>query len=133
MRERPLVLIVDDEDSFLETMSTKLALAGFDVAVAHNGLGGVNKAENLMPDLVLMDIRMPGMTGTDAALVIKQNPKTKDVKVAFLTNMKNPWPTVSVEQRKLSKALGMEDYIEKTEDLDVITEKVKKLISEPKS
>jgi CheY-like chemotaxis protein len=133
MRERPLVLIVDDEDSFLETMSTKLALAGFDVAVAHNGLGGVNKAENLMPDLVLMDIRMPGMTGTDAALVIKQNPKTKDVKVAFLTNMKNPWPTVSVEQRKLSKALGMEDYIEKTEDLDVITEKVKKLISKSKS
>lgn len=114
-------------------MSTKLALAGFDVAVAHNGLGGVNKAENLMPDLVLMDIRMPGMTGTDAALVIKQNPKTKDVKVAFLTNMKNPWPTVSVEQRKLSKALGMEDYIEKTEDLDVITEKVKKLISKSKS
>lgn len=133
MRERPLVLIVDDEDSFLETMSTKLALAGFDVAVAHNGLGGVNKAENLMPDLVLMDIRMPGMTGIDAALVIKQSPKTKDVKIAFLTNMKNPWPTVSVEQRKLSKALGMEDYIEKTEDLDIIAKKVKELISKSKS
>ena len=129
MRDKPLILVVDDEESFLEILSTKLAVAGFEVAIAKSGAEGVKNTETLMPDLVLMDIKMPGETGTDAALTIKQNPKTKDTKIAFLTNLKDPWPAVSADRQKLSKALGMEDFLEKTDDLDTIIEKVRQILA----
>src|SRR3989344_5446621 len=119
-REKPLILLVDDEDSLLEIMSMKLNASGFETALAKNGKEGIAQSVALMPDLILMDIHMPGETGTDVALTIKQNPKTKDIKVAFLTSIKDPWPTINADKKKLSQAIGMEDFIEKTDDLDAI-------------
>lgn len=129
MRDKPLILAVDDESSFLEIMGAKLGISGFDVATARNEAEAISQAEKLMPDLILMDINMPGGSGTDAALAIKQNPKTKELKIAFLTSMQNPWPTVSVDRGKLAAELGMEDFLEKTDDLNIIVNKVKEMLS----
>lgn len=129
MREKPLVLVVDDEESFLEITSTKLRSSGFDVALAHSGKEAFAEAGKLMPDLILMDISMPGGSGTDAALAVKQNPATKDLKIVFLTSVRDPWPTVNGDKKKLTKALGMEDFIEKTEDLDIVVKKVKEILA----
>jgi len=130
MRPKPLVLVVDDEESFLEVITTKLQASGFDTAVAKNAAEGVSQAEKLLPDLILMDIRMPGETGTDAALTIKQNPKTKNVKIAFLTNMREPWPAaVDADKQKLSKALGMEDFLEKTSDLNILVQRIRGILT----
>ncbi len=128
-RTKPLILTVDDEQAFLEIISTKLNSCGFETAVAHNGAEGVAETEKLMPDLVLMDISMPGGTGTDAALAIKQNPKTKDIKIAFFTSMQDPWPAVDGDKKKLTQALGMEDFLQKTEDLEIIVGKIKEILS----
>ncbi len=129
MREKPLILVVDDEENFLEIITAKLAASGFDIAVGHNEEESLAQAGNLMPDLILMDIRMPGASGTDAALAIKQNPKTTGIKIAFLTSLTDPWPAVSADTLKIAKDLGMEDYIEKSEDLDVIVQKVQEILS----
>ena len=93
MRDKPLILLVDDEAAFQEILSTKLNASGFETATANNEKEALAKAESLMPDLILMDINMPGASGTDAALAIKQNEKTKGLKIAFLTNAVEPWPT----------------------------------------
>jgi len=124
-----LILVVDDEGIFLEIISTKLNASGFDVALAHNETEALSQSEKLMPDLILMDIRMPGVSGTDAALAVRQRPTTKNLKIAFLTNLKEPWPTVPVDREKLAKALGMEDFIEKTDNLDSIVKKVREILS----
>lgn len=129
MREKPLVLVVDDDENFLEIITAKLK-GEMDVAVAKNGAEGIKQAEKLLPDLILMDIRMPGATGTDAALAIKQNPKLEGIKIAFLTSLENPWPAITADHKEVSKELGMEDYIQKSEDLDVIMGDVRKLLSE---
>ena len=129
MREKLLVLVVDDEENFLEIMTAKLAASGFDTAVGHNEEEGIAQAEKLMPDMILMDIRMPGASGTDTALAIKQNPKTKGIKIAFLTSLADPWPAVSSDTLNIAKDLGMEDYIEKSEDLDVVIKKVKEILA----
>lgn len=129
MRDKPLILVVDDEESFLEIMSEKLGASGFDIAFARNGGEALAQCEKFLPDLVLMDIHMPGSTGTDAALAIKQNPKTKNIKIAFLTSVKDPWPAFNGDKRRLSQALGIEDYLEKTSDLDFILEKIKRILS----
>lgn len=129
MRAKPLILVVDDEESFLEIMSTKLNASGFDAAVARSEKEALLQSEKLVPDLILMDIRMPDASGTDAALAIKQRPSTKNLKIAFLTNLKEPWPTVTVDRQGLAKALGMEDFIEKTDDLDVIVKRVREILA----
>ncbi|MBI4094903.1 MAG: response regulator [Candidatus Liptonbacteria bacterium] len=129
MREKPLILVVDDEKNFQEIFSAKLKAAGFEVAVARNGKEAVAKAGELLPDLVLMDIHMPNETGTDVALEIKQNPKTKMLKVAFLTNLKEPWPAVAGDKATIAKELGMDDFLEKTDDLNHVVEKVNALLA----
>ena len=71
MRAKPLILIVDDEENFLEIFSAKLQAAGFETVTAKNEAEAVQKSKELMPDLILMDIFMPpGLTGTDIALNI---------------------------------------------------------------
>lgn len=128
MRERPLVLIVDDEKDILEIMSAKLGASGFEPVVAYNADEAFDAAGKLHPDLILMDIHMPGATGTDAALRIKQNPATKDVKIAFLSSLKDPWPSSMADRDKLTKELGLEEFIDKTGDLAVVVAKVRQIL-----
>ena len=130
MREKPLILIVDDEDAFLEILGTKLRSSGYEVGLAHNEAEALAQAEALLPDLILMDIHMPGRTGTDAALGIKQNPKTKDIKIAFLTSLEKPWPGIAVEKNQVAaKEMGAEEFLRKDEDLGVTLNEIKNLLS----
>lgn len=132
MRTKPLILVVDDEESFREIFSLKLRSAGFDVDTAKDEAETLKKSKEIMPDLILMDIYMPpGPTGTDIALNIKQSQETKDLRVAFLTNLKEPWPAISGDHKKISQELGMEDFLEKTGDLDVLVKRVNEIISRP--
>ena len=128
MREKPLILIVDDEPDFLEIISMKLKSAGFDLIAAHNAKEAVDAANKLHPDLILMDVHMPGETGTDAALEIKQNVGTSDIKIAFLSNMKDPWPQTPMPRDSLAKDMGMEDFLDKTSDLTMLVDKIKELL-----
>ncbi len=130
MRTKPLILIVDDENNFLEIMTAKLKATGFDTATAKNGKEAMKIASELLPDLILMDIHMPGETGTDVALAIKQDSNTKNLKIAFLTNLKEPWPAVAGDREKVAQELGMEDFLEKTEDLNVLVQKIQALLTE---
>ena len=129
MREKPLILVVDDEYDLREIMSMKLTTSGFDVVVAYDGAEAIDAAKKVHPDLILMDIHMPGASGTDAALTIKQNPETKDIKIAFLSNLKDPWPQTMAPRDNLTKAIGMEDFIDKTEDLDITVAKVREILA----
>jgi CheY-like chemotaxis protein len=128
MRAKPLILVVDDEPNLLEIISTKLSASGFDVVVAYNAKEAIDAAAKVQPDLILMDVHMPGETGTDAALAIKQNDSTKNIRIAFLSNMKDPWPSVEADRKDVSLQMGMEDFIDKTADLDVIVGRVRELL-----
>ena len=129
MREHPLILLVDDDPDFLEIVSLKLRASGYEVQVAHNGADGLKRAEEIQPDLVLMDIHMPGSTGTDTALAVKQNPKTKDLRIAFLSNLNDPWPAMKGEKDRISRELGMETFLSKTDDLNNLVSQVQGILS----
>ena len=122
------ILIVDDEANFREIMSVKLQSAGFEISVAKDGKEAIKKAEEIIPDLILMDIHMPNETGTDVALFLKQGEKTKNSKIVFLTSLKEPWPAMAGEKEKIAKELGMEDFIQKSDDLDAIVARVQSLL-----
>jgi CheY-like chemotaxis protein len=129
MRDKPLILLVDDELNFLEIIGKKLAASGYDVITAQSGAEAIDLAQKRLPDLILMDIAMPDGTGTDAALIIKQNPATRNLKIAFLSNMKDPWPRTSATPHSLAKEIGFEKFIDKAADLDTITAEVEAVLA----
>ncbi|MBI3589673.1 MAG: response regulator [Candidatus Liptonbacteria bacterium] len=125
MNNPPLVLIVDDEENFREIFSAKLTEAGFQVKTAKDGEEGYKSARELKPDLILMDMEMPVLNGAGAVMKLKNDPKTKDIKVVFLTNFGDPRMEMREADVHFSKEIGANDYLRKTDDLDKIASKVK--------
>jgi len=79
------ILIVDDNLLNLELAADVLELADFDVITADSGHEAITKAEQIHPDLILMDLRMPEMSGLEAMLALHGNEATRDIPVAVLT------------------------------------------------
>lgn len=79
------VLVVDDDDSVLKAVATILTNHGFQVDIARNGADGLELARERQPDLVILDLMMPGMTGHEVLLALKQNSATAEIPVMILT------------------------------------------------
>jgi CheY-like chemotaxis protein len=79
------ILIVDDNLLNLELATDVLELADFDVVTACSGKESIEKAKQTLPDLVLMDLRMPEMSGLDAMLALHRNETTSHIPVVVLT------------------------------------------------
>jgi two-component system cell cycle response regulator DivK len=82
---RPLVLVVDDFLDAREMYAEYFAFSGFRVAEASNGAEAVQKALELTPHVILMDLSMPGMDGWEATRRLKADRRTKDIPVIALT------------------------------------------------
>ena len=81
------VLVVDDEDAVREIYKKEFTMAKFNVVVAADGEEGLLKAAEETPDLVLLDVMLPKMSGIDVLKALKQNPLTKEIPVLLLTNL----------------------------------------------
>jgi CheY-like chemotaxis protein len=125
MADQPLILIVDDEADLREIFSMKLRSAGFRVETAENGQQGVEKAKALRPDLILMDVKMPVLDGAAAVLKLREDPATKDTKVAFLTSLGDPQTEMQQLNAKFSADFGAQGYLKKTDDLESLLGKIK--------
>ncbi len=80
------VLIVDDEEDFCFFVRENLINTGqFDVYVATNGAYGIELARDQLPDIILLDLMMPDMSGEDVAAALNESPETADIPKIFLT------------------------------------------------
>jgi two-component system, cell cycle response regulator DivK len=84
-REQPLVLVVEDYQDAREMYAAYLQFSGFTVAEAGNGIEAVDKAHELMPDIVLMDLALPRMDGWEATRRLKGDPRTRHIPIVALT------------------------------------------------
>ncbi len=80
-----VVLVVDDDPDILTLVAKKLELTGYEVVKADNGVDGLRIAIETVPDLVFLDISMPGMSGIDVCRAMRENESTKAVPVIMLT------------------------------------------------
>jgi DNA-binding response OmpR family regulator len=83
------ILIVEDEESLLKLESILLSSKGYKVTGVRDGLAALNEIEKSKPDLILLDIMMPGIDGFEVCRRIKENPDTKDIPVVMLTAKKS--------------------------------------------
>jgi CheY-like chemotaxis protein len=128
MDQKPLILVVDDEEAFREIFGMKLTADGFRVETAENGEVGVQKAKALKPDLILMDVRMPVMDGPTAVLKLRDNPETKDLRIAFLTSLGDPRQEMQEMNSKIAQDFGVQGYLRKTDDIDLLHDRVKEFL-----
>lgn len=99
------VLIVEDDEFLLQMYSTKLDLEGFKVLEAMNGLQGLKTAQKEKPDLILLDLNLPEMSGFEVLANLKRDDATKDIKVLILTNYSQK------EDIDRCLELGADDYL----------------------
>ena len=130
MRDKPLLLVADDDNNFREVVSVKLKAAGFDVVAARDGKEALAKAKEFLPDLAILDINMPpGPTGVEVALELKAAAETSKIKLFFLSGLEDPWPAIKGTNSDVSKELGVEDFFLKTKDLNELVKDVQLLIA----
>ena len=79
------ILIVDDEKDTLLVLQKQLTTAGFSVITADNGQEGLLLAKSELPDVIVLDIQMPGMDGGEVAFKLKENPATMDIPIVYST------------------------------------------------
>lgn len=102
-----LVLIVDDNERNLRLARDVLRAAGFRTLEAGSGAGGVTVAAEQLPDVILMDIRLPDMDGTEAARRLKSDPRTRQIPILALTSL------AMKGDRESLLAAGFDGYLEK--------------------
>jgi two-component system cell cycle response regulator DivK len=103
----PLVLIVDDNEKNLRLARDVLHLGGLRTLEAASGTEGVALAREHRPDVVLMDIRLPDMDGTEATRLLKDDPETAEIPVVALTSL------AMKGDRESLLAAGFDGYLEK--------------------
>lgn len=101
------VILIDDDKMTIDLYSEKLQEEGFNIFSANNGKDGVKLIELYKPDLILLDIVMPGGDGFYVLNEIKKKEETKNIPVIVLTNLSNE------EDKKMAKNLGADYYIVK--------------------
>ena len=79
------ILIAEDERDIRDLIAFTLRFANYEVVAASNGEEAVSLAKQEVPDLILMDVRMPRLTGYEACMAIKSEPNLKDIPVIFLS------------------------------------------------
>jgi two-component system alkaline phosphatase synthesis response regulator PhoP len=89
------VLVVDDEPDVVEILSYNLIKENYHVEKAYNGKEALQKAESVTPDLVIMDVRMPGLSGIETCRAFRTIESLKDVPVLFLTADSDEYTTMS--------------------------------------
>lgn len=116
------ILIVDDEQDILDLISYNLSKEGYKVHTAANGIQAVDVANAVRPDLVILDVMMPGMDGFEVCRTLRKQPETAAAAIMFLTAKAGEIDQV------LGLELGADDYIQKPISPRVLIARVKTIL-----
>ncbi|MCU1261076.1 MAG: divK [Bryobacterales bacterium] len=121
------ILLVEDNETNRDMLSRRLVRRGFDVVMASDGEEGIASAGTHKPDLILMDVNLPGVSGWEAIQHLKANDQTKAIPVIAVTAH-----ALSTDREK-AMAIGCDGYEAKPVDLPNLLAKIESLLHNPKS
>lgn len=116
------ILIAEDEKDIRDLVVFSLTYGGFEAIGAINGIEAIEKAATELPDLILMDVRMPQMSGYEACEKLKSNPATRDIPIVFLS--------AKGQESEIRQGLsaGAEEYILKPFAPDELVRRVQEIL-----
>ncbi|HUU64633.1 MAG TPA: response regulator [Dehalococcoidales bacterium] len=127
MTENPKILLIDDDVDFVEATKIVLESKPYEVIVAYNGNDGLRKAREENPDLILLDIIMPGKDGFITAEQLKKDAKLKKIPVLVLTSYAEKGGESSIAASG-GLTLETEDYIDKPISPEELLKRVEKYL-----
>jgi len=116
------ILIIDDEEDIREILVYNLQKEGYQVFQASTGREGIEVAITQKPDLVLLDVMMPEMDGIEVCQTLRENPKTKDVRICFLTARNEDYSQIA------GLDAGADDYVSKPVKPKVLASRIKAIL-----
>lgn len=120
--QKAKILIVDDEKDIIEFLSYNLKQEGFEVLSATDGKSGIEKANSELPDLIILDIMMPGMDGVEVCRQLRSKEQFKDTIITFLTARDEDYSQIAALD------VGGDDYITKPLKPRVFVSRIKALL-----
>jgi len=117
----PRILIVDDENDFIELLQYKLAGHGYDLIVANDGVHALSQARQMKPSLILLDILLPDLDGISVCEILRRQPSTKKIPVIFMSAL-----TSDVTKRTV--AMNADDFFTKPLDLPRLEKRIHELL-----
>jgi response regulator RpfG family c-di-GMP phosphodiesterase len=120
--EKPLILTVDDEEMNLELLEILMIPLGYQVEKAKNGKEALEKIAERSPDIILLDVMMPGMDGFEVCRILKEDEKTRDIPVVMVTALNQ------IENKVTGIETGADDYLIKPFHRNELIARVKSLL-----
>src|SRR5437762_5018899 len=118
---QPRILIIEDERALTDVLTYNLQREGYEVIVAHDGQEGLRKAQTLLPDLILLDIMLPGLSGTEICRELRAGERTRDIPIIILSAKDEETDQV------VGFSLGADDYVTKPFSIKVLLQRIKAL------
>jgi PAS/PAC sensor hybrid histidine kinase len=103
------ILLVEDDTALASVYRSRLELEGFDVCEANNGEDALSLAVSEHPDLILLDVMMPKISGFDVLDILRNTPETTNIRVIMLTALSQP------KDKERAEQLGVDDYLVKSQ------------------
>ena len=116
------VLLVDDEVDFVDVVRTRLEANNFEVVTAYDGEEALEKVKEQIPDIIILDVIMPKISGFDVCRKLKSDQSYKEIPIIMLTAKFQP------SDIEFGKELGAETYLTKPVKLDELSEKINELL-----
>ncbi|MEW6170560.1 MAG: response regulator [Candidatus Omnitrophota bacterium] len=116
------ILVVDDEPDILKVITFRLKKINCEIFTAIDGLDALKIAQEIKPDIILLDILLPNMDGREVCLNIKNNPELKNIPIIFMT------ASAISDTVRIMKECFADDYLIKPFEPEELFEKVKKYI-----
>ena len=117
MSER--ILVVDDSKLVTDIVKMRLSMYGYQVRLAHSGEDALREIEQEVPDLLVLDVHMPGIDGYEVCRRLRDNPDLDDLRIIMLT---------SSEDKHAAFEAGVDDYLNKDVDLLNLPNRVKLIL-----
>ena len=119
MGKKAIILVVDDEDRNCRLMEALLIPLGYQVIFATGGEEALEKVQEIPPDIILLDIMMPGLNGFEVARKLKKNERTRIIPIVMVTSMQD------IESRIKALDAGADDFLTKPVDLSELKARVR--------
>lgn len=119
------ILIIEDDENISKALEVRLQARGYKVLTAFDAIQGMQKATETLPDVILLDITMPGGNGLSLAENLKASTNTQAIPIIFLTASQKS------DLRQKAMALGAAAYFEKPYDFDYLLAALRAVIEHP--